>query len=294
MNLPPALLRPGVRQLRRHVLNPALPWATQRTRLDKFAQASPPPRGAKVTNRDVGGIQAEVVTARPGSVAGTVVHFHGGGYCVGSAAMARGWGAVVSAKTGCQVLLPDYRLAPEHPHPAALDDARLVLTALASEATTGPVVVSGDSAGGGLALALLLALRDEGQSMPAAASCCRRGSICPSTGTPTGTWYVRTSCSTRIGWPNAPARTPDQRQGPPRRSRRCWPTCTACHRCWSRPAPMSCSPLTPSGWPPKHRKPASMSAIPAGRAYGMTSRCSQACSRPPTARPIRPPGLSSR
>ena len=67
------------------------------------------------------------------------------------------------------MVLPDYRLAPEHPHPAALHDARAVLTGLAGLAGgegAGPVVVSGDSAGGGLALAVLLALRDEDQPRP--------------------------------------------------------------------------------------------------------------------------------
>ena len=62
--------------------------------------------------------------------------------------------------------MPEYRLAPEHPYPAALQDAHAVITAL-SGADPGPVVVSGDSAGGGLALALVLSMRDEGQEPPA-------------------------------------------------------------------------------------------------------------------------------
>jgi epsilon-lactone hydrolase len=94
----------------------------------------------------------------------TVVHFHGGGYCVGSPSMARSWAANLSAKIGCRVILPDYRLAPEHPYPSALDDARQIMKAVADPALS---VLSGDSAGGGLAMALLLALRDEGQELPA-------------------------------------------------------------------------------------------------------------------------------
>ena len=112
-------------------------------------------------------MRAEVVSARPSAAPPTVIHFHGGGYCVGSTLTPRSWAAHLSAQTGCRVVLPEYRLAPEHPHPAALEDARAVLAALSAEAGPGSVVVSGDSAGGGLALALMLALRDEGQDLPA-------------------------------------------------------------------------------------------------------------------------------
>jgi epsilon-lactone hydrolase len=99
----------------------------------------------------------------------TVLHFHGGGYCIGSAFMARSWAAHLAAATGARVVLPVYRLAPEHPHPAALDDARAVWAELSAQAGPGSIVVSGDSAGGGLALALMLSLRDAGQDLPVGA-----------------------------------------------------------------------------------------------------------------------------
>jgi acetyl esterase/lipase len=83
--------------------------------------------------------------------------------------MARAWAAHLSAQAGCRVLVPGYRLAPEHAHPAALQDARDVLTAVLDETTPGSVVLSGDSAGGGLVLALILALRDAGLHLPAGA-----------------------------------------------------------------------------------------------------------------------------
>jgi acetyl esterase/lipase len=86
------------------------------------------------------------------------VHFHGGGYCVGSPAEARNWAAHLIARMGCRVVLPEYRLAPEHPYPAAVDDARAVVSAALREAASGTVVVSGDSAGGGLALGTALTL----------------------------------------------------------------------------------------------------------------------------------------
>ena len=86
---------------------------------------------------------------------------------MGSARTARAWAAHLSAAAACPVVVPEYRLAPEHPHPAALDDARAVMQALLDDAAPGSVVVSGDSAGGGLALALVLARRDAGQELPA-------------------------------------------------------------------------------------------------------------------------------
>ena len=170
--VPPAVMRLGVRQLGRRCLNPALPWPEQRARLDQLTRNSLLPRGTTVAEQDVAGIRAEVVSgrdsaARDSAVRATVVHFHGGGYCVGSALTPRSWAAHLSARTGCRVVLPEYRLAPEHPHPAALEDARAVLAALSAEAGPGSIVVSGDSAGGGLALALILSLRDEGQDLPA-------------------------------------------------------------------------------------------------------------------------------
>ncbi len=174
--VPPALVRLGARLVSRRVHNPRLPWEVQRRRLDKLVGSWPLPRGTSVTKTALNRVPAEVVTAgqvrprtrsgsagqaaRPasGTAAVTVVHFHGGGYCVGSPAEARDWAAHLSARAGCRVVLPEYRLAPEHPLPAAVDDARGVVSAVLGEAASGAVVVSGDSAGGGLALGAALAL----------------------------------------------------------------------------------------------------------------------------------------
>src|SRR5215469_13655380 len=172
IRLPPAVIRLGAREIGRRVLNPALPWEVQRRRLDRLVGPWPLPRGTSVTKTALNGVHAEVVavgqpgqeaaglTADPrgGAAVATVVHFHGGGYCVGSPAEARSWAARLSARAGCRVVLPDYRLAPEHPHPAAVDDAREVMSAALGDAAPGTVVVSGDSAGGGLALGIALTL----------------------------------------------------------------------------------------------------------------------------------------
>jgi epsilon-lactone hydrolase len=154
LRVPPAVMRLGVRQLGRRCLDPALPWPVQRTRLDRLTKTSLLPRGTTITEQEIAGLCAEVVSARDCDARRTVIHFHGGGYCVGSALTPRSWAAHLSAQAGCRVVLPEYRLAPERPYPAALDDARAVLAALAGQDGPGSIVVSGDSAGGGLALAL--------------------------------------------------------------------------------------------------------------------------------------------
>jgi epsilon-lactone hydrolase len=165
--LPPSLMRLGAAQIGRRVLNPDLPWPTQRKRLDRIMGTSPIPRGTHVTEQTLGGVRAETVTVMGERPTSTVVHFHGGGYCVGSARMVRGWAARLAAQASCQVVLPEYRLAPEHPYPAGLDDARDLLGALPGDVDPASVVLSGDSAGAGLALALVLARREAGEELPA-------------------------------------------------------------------------------------------------------------------------------
>jgi acetyl esterase/lipase len=175
--LPPPVARLTARPLSRYVLSPALPWDVQRRRLDRFLGSSPLPRGTTIELATLNGVPAEVVTTPQARSGVTVLHFHGGGYCVGSPRIVRAWAARLSAGARCRVVLAGYRLAPEHPHPAALDDARAVAAALLSNGLPpnallpnngpAPVVVSGDSAGGGLALALVLARRDAGQALPA-------------------------------------------------------------------------------------------------------------------------------
>jgi len=165
--VPPAVMRFGARQIGRRCLDPALPWRVQRTRLDQLTGTSVVPRGTTVEGQTIAGVPAKLVSAGAPGPGLTVIHFHGGGYCVGSARMVRSWAAYLSTQAGCRVVLPEYRLAPENPYPAALADARAIAGALLRQTDPGSVVVSGDSAGGGLALALLLSMRDEGTDLPA-------------------------------------------------------------------------------------------------------------------------------
>ena len=150
-HVPATLVRMGARLVSRRAFDPGLPWEVQRRRLDRLVRSWPLQRGVLVTKTVLNGVRVEVVTAT-GAPAVTVVHFHGGGYCVGSPAEARDWAAYLSARAECRTILPDYRLAPEHPYPAALEDARAVLRAVLAETKPDTLVVSGDSAGGGLAL----------------------------------------------------------------------------------------------------------------------------------------------
>lgn len=98
-----------------------------------------------------------------------VLHLHGGAYCLGSPNTHRGLGATLSRTSRAAVFLPDYRLAPEHLYPAALDDAYATYRWLLEERGVRPerLAVTGDSAGGGLAAALLVRLRDERLPLPA-------------------------------------------------------------------------------------------------------------------------------
>ncbi len=123
-----------------------------------------PPRGVTFTPATLGGVPGEWVEAAGAPPQGTLLYLHGGGYVGMSPRTHR---AITGgfAKRGLRVFAADYRLAPEHVFPAALDDATAAWTALRAGAQ-GPCHVAGDSAGGGLTLALLLNLRDRGLPLP--------------------------------------------------------------------------------------------------------------------------------
>jgi acetyl esterase/lipase len=132
------------------------------------AQFEPPP-GMSVRPVNAAGVAALLNSPRPGEPA-TVLHLHGGAYLAGSAFGYRPMAGCLADAAGVGVLVPDYRLAPEHPFPAAVEDAmRAYLWMLDQGADAAQVAVTGDSAGAGLVLSLLLTLRQEGHRMPGAA-----------------------------------------------------------------------------------------------------------------------------
>jgi acetyl esterase/lipase len=142
-----------------------------RSGMELLVGAVPLPDGTVCEPLDVDGVPAEWVTAPGARADQAVLYLHGGGYAIGSIGTHRGLAAQISHKAGVRVLLIDYRLAPEHPHPAAVDDA---VTAwrwlLAQGFEPSRLAISGDSAGGGLTFATLIALRDAGDPLPACAA----------------------------------------------------------------------------------------------------------------------------
>jgi monoterpene epsilon-lactone hydrolase len=130
-----------------------------------------PPAGTVVEPVDANGVPAEWVTAAGVGGSRVLLYFHGGAYQMGSPATLRHMIALLSGAASARVLSVDYRLAPEHPFPAAVQDAVAAYRWLLAAGTDpAAIAVSGDSAGGGLALAALVALRDAGDPMPAAAA----------------------------------------------------------------------------------------------------------------------------
>jgi acetyl esterase/lipase len=119
-----------------------------------------------------GGVKAEWVRAPNADAGRAVLYLHGGGYVIGSIDTHRSLAARLSRASKAPVLVIDYRLAPEHPHPAAVDDAVAAYRWMLTQGLKPPrIAVAGDSAGGGLTVATLVAIRDAKLPLPAAGVC---------------------------------------------------------------------------------------------------------------------------
>lgn len=125
------------------------------------------PGDAIVKDVETNGVPGQIVSAPGVADDRLVIHFHSGGYVQGSSQAYREFAYRVSAAADAAVLVPDYRLAPEHPFPAPVEDARAVYGWALSTYGADRIVISGDSAGGGLAMALLLSIRDNDLPAPA-------------------------------------------------------------------------------------------------------------------------------
>jgi len=147
-----------------------LPPSEMRERFEKLSAFLPLPEGTVVEPVDAAGVPSEWVTAAGVTGNRTILFLHGGGYVIGSLNTHRTLASNMSKAAGAKVLLIDYRLAPEHPFPAAVDDAVAAYGWLLDQGIpAASIAVSGDSAGGGLTVATLVALRDKGLATPACA-----------------------------------------------------------------------------------------------------------------------------
>jgi monoterpene epsilon-lactone hydrolase len=144
----------------------------RRQRMDEITSGAPLPDGTRAEPVSAGDVPAEWVDA-PGVAADrAILYLHGGGYVVGSVRSHRALVARLAAASGARGLTVDYRLGPEHPFPAAVDDAVAAYRWLVDTGVDpGRIVVAGDSAGGGLTVSTLLALRDAGDPLPAGGVC---------------------------------------------------------------------------------------------------------------------------
>ena len=129
-----------------------------------------PPEGVSYAPGSVGDVPGVWVSPASGGTAGTLLYLHGGGYVVGSSGTHQKMVGHLAKAAGVRAFVADYRLAPEHPHPAAIEDAVAAYRGLLADGVDpARLLVAGDSAGGGLVVALLVALRDSGVALPAGA-----------------------------------------------------------------------------------------------------------------------------
>jgi acetyl esterase/lipase len=164
MHLPRPLVIAISGPMYRTALNARTPLRMRRSILEQFARLNVVPAGTQVEQITLGGRPCERITVGASVRPRAVLYLHGGGYTVGSPRTHRSLAAFLARSTGAAVFSLDYRLAPEHPYPAALDDAVAAFGELVSEHgfETSRVALSGDSAGGGLAVAAARLLTDAG------------------------------------------------------------------------------------------------------------------------------------
>jgi monoterpene epsilon-lactone hydrolase len=142
----------------------------QRQQLRELVSAQPLPADVTVTAATLGGVPTAEITVDGIEPRHVVLYFHGGVYVLGDAFLAADLASQVGRRTSAKVISVDYRLGPEHPYPAAVDDALAAYGALLDDGTApSDIAFAGESAGGGLAMATLVNARDHGLPLPAAA-----------------------------------------------------------------------------------------------------------------------------
>ena len=170
--MPSQQMQTLIQVIRAQPRNPDATISELRAGIETMATVLPKPADIRCEKVDAGGVPAEWTSAPGSSRDHVILYLHGGGYCIGSINSHREIVGRIARASGARALSVDYRLAPEHPFPAAVDDATAAYRwLLAQGADPTRMVIAGDSAGGGLTVATLLALRDGGQPLPAAAVC---------------------------------------------------------------------------------------------------------------------------
>lgn len=142
----------------------------QRTRFDELARRGIRlAKGVNACTVQADGVHAEMLEPQGADEDEAILYLHGGGYCICSIDTHRGLASRIALASGCRVLIISYRLAPENPYPAALEDALISYRWLLRQGlSAGKIAVGGDSAGGGLTLSTAISLRDAGHPLPAA------------------------------------------------------------------------------------------------------------------------------
>lgn len=162
-----------VAMLRANPIAPGTPLAEVRDRFERIVPLlGRAPESVSVAPATLANLAAERYMPAGASPGAAVLFLHGGGYCIGSLNTHRAFAARLAETSGVPVVSIDYRLAPEHPFPAAVDDAMAAYRALLREGVPpARIAIAGDSAGGGLTLAVIAALRDSGDPLPGAGIC---------------------------------------------------------------------------------------------------------------------------
>lgn len=153
-----------------YLLNENVALDVSRKRFERVNALSRLPSGVMIFQAEYNGVPVEIVDPEYQSHARTVLYCHGGGFCIGSPKTHRELTAWLAKTLRARIVVPDYRLAPEHPYPAAPDDVMSVYQGLlASGVSSNNIVIIGDSAGGNLAMVTLRRLKALGERLPAGA-----------------------------------------------------------------------------------------------------------------------------
>ncbi len=170
--MPSEQLQVIIDALRARPIHSDVSFEEQRATFEQVTSIFPVPADVSREPVDANGVPAEWIVA-PGARADRVIYYlHGGGYSIGSINTHREMISRISRAAGARALAIDYRLAPEHPFPAAVEDSTTAYRwLLSTNVDPARLVIAGDSAGGGLTVATLVALRDAGDPLPAAAVC---------------------------------------------------------------------------------------------------------------------------